>query len=88
MNLGRPLKELSKEELNDFLNGIKYARFQQWVNTLEHSNEAKLLAKEIEDRVGYPEKSPVNLMVLAFFAGIDAGADMVNAITAATEAGS
>lgn len=85
MNLDRPLKELSEEELNDFLNGIKYARFQQWVNTLEHSNEAKLLAKEIEDRVGYPQKSPGNLMVLAFFAGIDTGAEMIEAITEAKE---
>ena len=62
--------------------GLKFAAFMKWLK--EEKKENQKLSNEIERRTGLKRGSRENLMCLSFFAGMDAGAEMLETLEAET----
>lgn len=81
----KTLNEMNDTELETVINGIKFAAFIKWLKAgQDKGKEVKELSKEIERRTGLKRGSRENLMCIAFFAGMDAGAEMLERAAAET----
>lgn len=78
----RTVDQVSDEQMEIECNGLKFAAFEKWVKEAPSDPEYKALGKEIEKRAGLKEGSPINLMAIAFFAGMDAGIDLMDKMMA------
>lgn len=78
----KTLKEMNEAELDEVINGLKFAAFMKWLK--EEKKENQKLSNEIERRTGLKRGSRENLMCLSFFAGMDAGAEMLETLEAET----
>ena len=74
----KKMEELTEEEFDDFMNFIKLDRFKKWSSRLDEDDDAKQLSEEVEKRLGYKKGTPIHIMITAFFAGVDAGIDIMN----------
>ena len=83
----KTLKEMNAKEFDDVMNGLKFAAFTEWLKEKGGAEERRKLALEIEQRAGLKRGSLENAMCLAFFAGMDAGAEMLEQAEAAAETG-
>lgn len=70
------VSDMSKEEIKNFCDAVKYARFEEWIEKT-NTDEAKAELNKISEHTGLPIGSPVLMMTTAFFAGFDAGADVM-----------
>ena len=69
-----------KEKFNDdeFAFLIMYDKACKWLETFDTEKEdRRQLLDKLSAVSGFPAKSPLCLMLLAFFGGMDAGADFV-----------
>ena len=74
----KTLKEMSDKELETVINGLKFASFLKWLKEGKKNKESnKKLAVEIEQRTGLKRGSLENYMCLSFFAGMDAGTELL-----------
>ena len=80
----KTLKEMSAKELDTVINGLKFAAFMKWLQEA-NKEESRKLASEIEKRTGLKRGSKENFMCISFFAGMDAGAEMLEAAEAVSE---
>ena len=84
----KTLKEMNEKEFDDVINGLKFAAFVKWLQEgKDKGKEARKLSNEIEKRTGLKRGSLENFMCMAFFAGMDAGAEMLEQAEAAAETG-
>lgn len=82
----KTLKEMNDAEFDEVINGLKFAAFIKWLKEgKEKGKEARELSNEIERRTGLKRGSRENFMCMAFFAGMDAGVEMLEAAEAETE---
>ena len=82
MDLKKTVAETTDEELETFTDAVKYAHFEKWLNTLD-TEEAKKNLETISQHSGYPIGSPVLMLITAFFAGIDAGVEIMEGLNKA-----
>ena len=84
----KTLKEMNAKEFDDVINGLKFAAFIKWLQEgKKDAGSRRKLALEIEQRAGLKRGSLENAMCLAFFAGVDTGAEMLEQAEAAAETG-
>ena len=81
----KTLNEMSEAELDEVINGLKFAAFVKWLQEgKDKGKEARKLSNEIEQRTGLKRGSRENFMCMAFLAGMDAGAEMLETAEAET----
>ena len=73
--------QLSDEQMEIECNGLKFAAFEKWVKEAPTKEEYRTLGKEIEKRAGLKVGTPINLMAIAFFAGMDVGIDLMDKLS-------
>ena len=78
MSKVKTVDQVSDEQLDMECNALKFAAFKKWMKEAPSDPEYKALGKEIEKRAGLKEGSPINLMAVAFFAGMDVGIDLMD----------
>lgn len=76
------LKDMTDEEFEEFMRGIKWDRFNKWAAGVNESEEAQRDIDEVARRTGLPKHSPLVLMATSFFAGVDAGTEITEAFLA------
>ena len=77
MDMTKKLAEATDSEIDTLVKAGKYAAFEEWLEKLPTDEEAQAEEREIAERTGCKRGSPMHLMITAFFAGVDAGADMM-----------
>ncbi len=81
----KTLKEMDAAELETVINGLKFAAFMKWLQEGKKDAANRLkLAKEIEQRTGLKQGSRENAMCVSFFAGMDAGVELLENVEAET----
>lgn len=76
MNPEKTVAEMEDEEKENFTDAVKYARFEEWIEKT-NTDEAKAELNKILEHTGLPIGSPLLMMITAFFAGFDAGVDVM-----------
>lgn len=76
MNPEKTVAEMEDEEKENFTDAVKYARFEEWIEKT-NTDEAKAELNKILEHTGLPIGSPLLMMTTAFFAGFDAGVDVM-----------
>lgn len=76
MNPEKTVAEMEDEEKENFTDAVKYARFEEWIEKT-NTDEAKAELNKILEHTGLHIGSPLLMMITAFFAGFDAGADVM-----------
>lgn len=73
------VKDLNEHDLGDF---ILYERFKQWLDAWEaEKDERDERIEKLSRWAGANKRSPLALMLLAFVAGADVGAEIVENLT-------
>ena len=73
------VSDMSKEEVKDFCDALKYDRFIKWIGSVD-TPEAKAELENLQKHTGFKNGSPMLMMVTAFFAGFEAGVDVKAAL--------
>ena len=73
----KKLKDMTKEEFNDFMRMVKWDRFNKWAATLTENPVAQRDVDEVAKKTGFPRHSPLVMMATGFFAGVEAGVDLL-----------
>lgn len=73
------VSDMSKEEIKNFCDALKLDRFTKWIGST-NTPEAKAELESLQKQTGLKNGSPVLMMTTAFFAGFDAGADVMTAL--------
>ena len=76
----KKLQDFTDEELNGYATALKYEAFNKWVEGLNTDPETKKRAEEIARKNDIKYGSPIHMMIVSFFAGMDAGAELIEAI--------
>lgn len=82
MDLEKTVAETTNEELETFADIVKYSHFEKWLNTLD-TEEAKKNLETISQHTGQKIGSPLLMLITAFFAGIDAGVEIMEGLNKA-----
>ncbi len=77
----KKLKDMTDAEIEVFSDAIKFDYFLKWAEDPD-KEKTKAKAKEIEKRTGQKVGTPANLMIVSFFAGMNAGAAIIELLTA------
>ena len=77
----KKLQDFTDEELNGYATALKYEAFNKWAEGLDTDPEKKKIAEEIARENDIEYGSPLHMMIVAFFAGMDAGADLLETIS-------
>ncbi len=76
----KKLQDFTDEELNSYATALKYEAFNKWAEGLDTEPAKKEIAEKIARENDIKYGSPIHLMIVAFFAGMDAGAELIEAI--------
>lgn len=72
----KKLKDMTEEELEDFMRGIKWQRFLNWVRNLDEDECAQKDIEEISKHAGVKKTAPIAMMAAGFFAGVEVGVEI------------
>ena len=76
----KKLQDFTDEELNSYATALKYEAFNKWAEGLDTEPAKKEIAEKIARENDIKYGSPIHLMIVAFFAGMDAGTELIEAI--------
>lgn len=71
------LKDMTDKEFESFMRMVKWDRFNKWAATLDKNDQAQKDVDEVAKRTGFPRHAPLVLMAGAFFAGVEAGVEIM-----------
>lgn len=77
----KKIKDLTEEEFDKFIRAIKWDRFNKWADGLTKDEDAQRDVDEVSKRTGLPKHSPLVMMATGFFAGVEAGVEIMQAFT-------
>lgn len=84
MEKEKTIAESTDDELEREILAIKYAHFKKWSDQVDTA-EAKAELQKIAEYTGYKIGSPILMIVVAFFAGIEAGVEIMEGLSKETK---
>ena len=81
----KKIEDMTEEEFEDFMRGIKWERFMKWAKTIDTNEDSKKDMEEISKRTGIKKTAPLAFMAVGFFAGVEVGAEIMKKFLALKE---
>ena len=81
----KKIEDMTEEEFEDFMRGIKWERFMKWAKTIDTNEDSQKDIEEISKHTGMKRTAPLALMAVGFFAGVEVGAEIMKKFLALKE---